>query len=179
MWKHPEWKARSAAFTEGKACAWCGAKTGDIQHLREGKTRKVGLSPHHIEPHKWGLPLYKQIATRVFSRWWQENKANHSLAIPEGLSSREKYATAKNLWTRAHKEEITEAFEAEKQRILADYVNLTPEKIIILCGRCHYYRERGMIRCDCNRGYYDPKKYIQCYECNQEARGLAPKEDEQ
>ena len=29
LWRSPEWKARSRAYTKGKACEWCGARAGN------------------------------------------------------------------------------------------------------------------------------------------------------
>jgi len=165
LWKSPEWKKASKAYLEGQACEWCGAKAGDTYEDSKGKTRRLGLSPHHIEKHKWGLPLYNQVKNRLFAAWLKQDKGQWHL-VPRGLSQRERRGYLKNMWAKDNGTIISEAFEKEKQRILETYIHLSPENIIILCSRCHYAREKGLLICpECHKNYRKPQ-FQTCYDCN-------------
>jgi len=144
LWASPEWKARSRAYVQGKACEWCGARAGDRYTDSAGRKRTVGLAPHHVEKHKWGLPLWRQVRDRLYARWLKDHDPGEA---PRGLSARETKRYHKDRWTRGHLELINVAFEEEKRRIIKDYLELSPEKIIVLCGRCHYAREKGLLIC--------------------------------
>ena len=106
LWRSPEWKARSRAYVEGKACEWCGARAGDKYTDSKGKTRTLGLAPHHIEKHKWGLPLYRQVRDRLYRQWLKTHDPGEA---PRALSEREKQSYLKHQWTRQNLETITRA----------------------------------------------------------------------
>ena len=116
IWKSPEWKAQAAAFKEGKPCAWCGAKPGDTYTTRKGKTRKLGFSVHHIEKHKWGLPLYNQVKNQMFRDYWKERISRPMFLFPIQLSRKEYRVEQKYIWENSHREEIQTAFQEEKER---------------------------------------------------------------
>jgi hypothetical protein len=166
LWKSPEWKQASAKFIEGKPCAWCGAKQGDTYTTKNGSIRKLGFAPHHIEKHRWGLPLYNQVKHRLFNQYWKDKQSKPLFLFPPGLSGKEYREQVKADWERNNKEYIKEVFEAEKQRIMDQYINLNDEHIVVLCTRCHYAREKGLVLCKvCGKGYHKPK-YEQCWSCN-------------
>ena len=164
LWKSPVWKKVSKAYIEGKACEWCGAKAGDTYEDSKGKTRKLGLSPHHIDKHKWGLLLYNQVKNTLFTAWLKQNR-DHDYEAPRGLSQREKREYIKNLWARDNVHLISEAFKKEKQKILDTYISLSPENIIILCSKCHYAREKGFLICPTCHKNYRKSPFRTCYKC--------------
>ena len=164
LWKSPVWKKISKAYVEGKTCEWCGAKAGDTYEDSKGKTRKLGLSPHHIEKHKWALPLYNQVKNRLFSAWLKQNRENN-YQVPRSLSQREGREYLKNMWARDNGTIISVAFEHEKQKILNTYIHLSPENVIILCTKCHYARERGLLICPVCRKNYRKLQFRTCYSC--------------
>ena len=169
LWKAPEWKKASKAYTEGKTCEWCGAKAGDTYEDSKGKTRRLGFSPHHIEKHKWGLPLYNQVKNQLFSAWLKQNK-DHNYDAPRSLNQKEKREYIKMLWAKDNGTIISEVFEEEKRKILDTYIHLSHENIIILCSRCHYAREKGLLICsECKKNYRKPK-YPTCYDCTKNRR---------
>lgn len=169
LWKSPEWKKASREYLEGKACEWCGAHAGDTYEDSKGKTRKLGLSPHHIEKHKWGLPLYNQVKNSLFTAWLKKNR-DHDYEVPRSLTEKEKREYVKNLWAKDNGTIISETFEAEKHKILDTYINLSPENIIILCSRCHYAREKGWIICpECHKNYRKPM-FPTCSDCAKKRR---------
>ena len=177
LWKSPEWKAQAKAFSEGKPCAWCGAKPGDTYETRKGATRKLGFSPHHIEKHKWGLPLYNQVKDRLFREYYKALTSKFTFMYPPGLSKKEYREQTKFEWEKPHREEITVAFQEEKEHILTDYMNLSDENAVVLCSRCHYAREKGMVLCKvCGKGYHKPK-YDRCWSCNQDIRKANEEKD--
>lgn len=167
IWKSPEWKKQAATYSENKPCAWCGANPGDTYTTRKGKTRKLGFSVHHIEKHKWGLSLYNQVKNKLFREYYKKHISKPVFLFPAGLSKTEYRKQTKFDWEKAHQDEITEAFQEEKTRILRDYMNLTDENAVVLCNRCHYAREKGFVLCKiCGKGYHKPK-YMQCWSCKQ------------
>jgi len=166
LWKSPEWKAQSKAFSEGKPCAWCGAVPGDTYETKKGKTRKYGFAPHHIEKHKWGLPLYNKIKNQLFRDYYKTLTSGIMFLYPAGISQKEYREQTKFDWEKSHRDEIQAAFQDEKDKILNGYMNLSEENAVILCTRCHYAREKGMVLCKtCGKGYHKPK-YDKCWTCN-------------
>ena len=166
LWKSPEWKAKSKEFSEGKPCAWCDAKPGDTYETRKGNLRKYGFSPHHIEKHKWGLPLYNQVKNQLFREHYKELTSKVLFLYPAHLSKKEHREQEKGKWEKQYSEVIQDHFLDEKKRILNDYLNLSEENALILCTRCHYAREKGMVLCKtCGKSYHKPK-YDQCWSCS-------------
>ena len=107
LWRSPEWKARSRAFVKDKACEWCGARAGDKYKDSKGKERTVGLAPHHIEKHRWGLPLYRQVRDRLYRQWLRTHDLGEA---PRVLSERVKKRYLKDQWTRRNLEIVNMAF---------------------------------------------------------------------
>ena len=178
IWKSPEWKTQAKKFSEGKPCAWCGAKPGDTYETRKGATRKLGFSPHHIEKHKWGLPLYNEVKNQMFRDYWKKKTSQPLFLFPAGLSQKEYREQTKYGWENTYREVIQANFRAEKQRFLDDYLNLTDENAVVLCSRCHYAREKGMVLCKvCGKGYHKPK-YDRCWDCNQVLKANEEKDTE-
>ena len=167
LWKHPTWKEKVNSFIENKSCEWCGRKVGDTYTDRKGKKRTVGLAPHHIERHKWGLPLYKQIVNELFRKWYKPTQTIYD--VPRSLSKRESRDYVKNLWTNDNRDLIQEHFAEAKKKIIDTYIELDKENIIILCTRCHYAREKGLLICPVCRTNYRKKQYPTCYNCRGKA----------
>jgi len=168
LWKTKAWKESSKEFIEGKECAWCGAKKGDVYTTKTGNQRKLGLSPHHVEKHKWGLPLYNQIKNKISNHWYKMNRFSHGYEIPAGLSQRETGKYLKTQYVNDNLDFIKQQFEETKQIILKQYIDLKKEYIIVLCTKCHYAREKGLVLCkECKKGYHKPK-YERCWTCSQE-----------
>jgi len=166
LWKSPEWKKASKEFTEGKPCAWCGAEPGDTYETRNGSIRKLGFSPHHVEKHKWGLPLYNQVKNKLFSEYWRDKQNQPMFMVPLRVSRKEYRDQQKYKWENENRDTIKAKFEEEKQHILNEYSNLSEDHIVVLCSKCHYAREKGMVLCKtCGKGYHRPK-YDQCWNCN-------------
>ena len=167
LWKSQEWKKASKTFIEDKPCAWCGAKPGDTYETKKGSIRKLGFAPHHVEKHKWGLPLYNEVKNNLFSAIWKKKTASISFMPPIGVSVKEYRDQVKREWENCNRELIASEFDIEKNRILDEYKNLSDEHIVVLCTRCHYARENGVILCKkCGKNYHKPK-YDQCWNCSQ------------
>ena len=166
LWKSLAWKATAKGFIEGKPCAWCGSKPGDTYETKKGKTRKYGFAPHHIEKHKWGLSLYNQVKNQMFRGHYKTLTSRVLFLYPINLSKKEHRVKERGQWESTHREVIQANFRAEKERILNDYRVLTDENAIVLCTRCHYAREKGMVLCKtCGKSYHKPK-YDQCWACS-------------
>ena len=70
-------------------------------------------------------------------------------------------------------EAVSAASEEEKRRILADYTELSPKKTIILCNRCHYAREKGLLLCPVCRIRYRRPRNPMCSECRGDERAIS------
>jgi len=170
LWKSQEWKKASKTFIEDKPCAWCGAKPGDTYETKKGSIRKLGFAPHHVEKHKWGLPLYNEVKNRLFAVYWRKKTSAPFFMQPVGLSTKEYREQSKRGWENDHREHIASEFEVEKNRIHEEYKNLSEDHIVVLCTRCHYARENGMVLCKkCGKNYHKPK-YDQCWKCNNDLK---------
>lgn len=169
-----EWKKVSKSYTEGKTCEWCGRKSGDIITFGDRKIR-LSLVPHHREKAKFGLRVYKRLATAYFKKYFKDNahrdeytslwlEASNSLihkAEDKDIQKRLRY-----LWDQKHLDELTEIYDNYKEEKRREYMILNPDTAIILCNRCHYARERGLVLCKvCNLKYHKPR-YPTCYECS-------------
>jgi len=170
LWNSPEWKKVSREFTEGKVCEWCGRKAGDTYITKKGDVRRVGLAPHHIEKHKWGLPLYNQVKNRLFSDWWKQHKLDHGYDVPRSLAVKEVRSYVKGMWVIDNLDLIQTEFAAAKREILDAYINLDPEHVIILCTRCHYARGKGLLICPVCKENYRKKSYPTCYSCSRKLK---------
>ncbi len=154
LWQSPAWKTAAREFIKNKPCSWCGVKPGDTYKTRKGKTRKCGFAPHHIEKHKWGLPLYNQVKNRMFRDYYKAFTSRIMFMYPPNLSKKEHRQQEKTKWENTTREAIQANFRAEKTRILDDYRVLTDENAVVLCNQCHYARENGLILCKkCEAGF--------------------------
>ena len=72
------------------------------------------------------------------------------------------------LFFKQHKEEIDRFFAQQKE--MADEEYRSFKDVMILCNRCHYAKEKGMVLCEvCKRRYHKPK-YGKCWECFQKTK---------
>ena len=166
LWAHPQWKQKSQEFVSGKPCAWCGAKLGDTFTDKNGSTRRVVLTPHHIEKHLWGLKLYNKVASTLFNEWHKYNKDSHTYYLGTGLTKREKQKLLKDKWIATNRPTIQAMFQEERKKIILSYLDLTTETAIVLCTRCHYAREKGWEGiCPVCKTNYRKLKYPTCSAC--------------
>lgn len=173
-----EWKELSRAYVENKECEWCHREAGDIVFVRD-KTIKLFLVPHHREKAKFGLRVYKRLATAYFKQYFKDNahrdeytslwlKASNSLI--SGAEDKDKRKRLRFLWDQKHLDELSDIYEAYKEERNKEYLTLNPDTVIILCNRCHYAREKGLILCKiCNLRYQKPQ-YPTCYNCRRKPR---------
>ena len=167
LWKSPEWKKAASAFIDGKPCAWCGTEPGDTYETKKGSIRKLGFAPHHVEKHKWGLPLYNEVKNRLFAVHWKKKTASLLFMPPIGLSRKEYREQVEHEWEKENLGLIRLEFDAKRSRIFDEYKDLNDDRIVVLCTRCHYAREHGLVLCKtCGKGYHKPK-YDQCWKCIQ------------
>ncbi len=87
-------------------------------------------------------------------------------------SSATRYARLKNfrrLFFKRHRKEIDEMFALRKQQSDRDYRDF--KGVEILCKRCHYATERGLVLCEiCSQGYHKPN-YGKCWNCFEKTDG--------
>ena len=73
------------------------------------------------------------------------------------------------LFFQGHKEEIDRLFAQAKEAADRDYHSF--KDATILCKRCHYAKEKGLVLCEvCGKGYHEPK-YGKCWECFKKTEG--------
>ncbi|UCE96859.1 MAG: hypothetical protein JSV51_04540 [Candidatus Bathyarchaeota archaeon] len=77
-----------------------------------------------------------------------------------------KYSRRRNfrrLFFKTHGEEIDEIFAKRKQQAYENYLDF--KGVEVLCKRCHFAKEKGLILCRiCNQGYHK-SKYGKCWNC--------------
>ena len=67
------------------------------------------------------------------------------------------------LFLQRHKEEIDKMFAQAKENSNRDYMDF--KNVTILCKRCHYAKEKGLVLCKvCHKNYHKPK-YEKCWRC--------------
>lgn len=169
-----EWKKASRSYTEDKTCEWCGRKSGDIVIVGDREI-KISLVPHHREKAKFGLRVYKRLATVYFKEYFK--KGAHSdeynalwieakTSLIPGAEDKDTRKRLRFLWDQKHRGELDEIYGRYKEEKKREYMILNPGTAIILCNRCHYAREKGLILCKiCNLNYHKPQ-YPTCYNCS-------------
>jgi hypothetical protein len=87
--------------------------------------------------------------------------------LHEGVEEKDILKRLRFKWEERHRPEIKAKYDAYRKSAELDYLELTPKKTIVLCNRCHYARERGLVLCRvCGEHYHKPK-YPMCLECAQ------------
>jgi hypothetical protein len=73
--------------------------------------------------------------------------------------------TFRKSFIRNHKEEVDKAFKELKEISNRDYLDF--KDVEVLCRKCHYATEKGLIICQvCHKSYHQPK-YNKCWACTQ------------
>lgn len=177
-WKTPEWRAQSdALIAEQGTCEWCGAKNGDTYIDSKGVSRRVALGFCHRDRVVVGLRLYRKVAGvmwRAFKKTPEYDGFAEKVvaSLPRGVRAKDKDRRVRFAWETENRKLIGERFEAAKMEIIEVYRSLDREKGVILCGKCHFAQERGLVICQtCKKHYHDPK-YEACRWCaDQEVEG--------
>ncbi len=169
-----EWKKTSQTYTKNKTCEWCGRKSGDIVTIGDREI-KLSLVPHHRERAKFGLRVYKRLATAYFKEYFKDgthideyttlwNGAKMSLIT--GVEDKDIRKRLRYLWDQTHRGELDKIYSDYKEEKKREYMVLNPDTAIILCNRCHYAREKGLVLCKtCSLKYHKPQ-YPTCYDCS-------------
>ena len=64
-----------------------------------------------------------------------------------------------------HKKEVDKAFKELKENSNRDYLDF--KDVEVLCRKCHYATEKGLVICEvCHKNYHQPK-YKKCLACSQ------------
>ena len=169
-----EWREKSREYVEDKSCEWCGRKKGDTVTIKDREI-KIYLVPHHRVKKQLGLRVYKRLANRHFGEYFRlgKNKEEwHGLydeaeeSLVSGAEEKDIKKRLRYIWDQRHRADLDKLYDDYKYGAEQDYLNLTPEKVLILCNRCHFAREKGLIICkQCNLNYHRPQ-YPTCYNCS-------------
>lgn len=173
-----EWKEKSRAYVKDKLCEWCGRKAGDIVIVKD-KEIKIYLVPHHRVKKQLGLRVYKRLANKMFGEYFKLGKNKHEkedlydkarVSLVSGAEEKDIKKRVRFLWDQLHRDDLNKLYDDYKYGAEQDYLDLTPEKVMILCNRCHFAREKGFIICKmCNLNYHKPQ-YPTCYRCSRRMR---------
>lgn len=68
-----------------------------------------------------------------------------------------------SLFFKQHKKEIDQSFILKKEKAEKEYYDF--KDITVLCRRCHFAVEKGMILCKKCKEKYHKSRYIICREC--------------
>ena len=171
-WNSPDWRQkRTELLTKIPFCQWCGKKDGEIYTDTDGKLHKVSLSVHHIERPKYGLGLYRKVAAKLFNIYsktpdFQTDIDKTRVAAPLGLKQKEILEITKGRWQRDNKTFIKESYDLEKAKIIEGYTNFEEDEVLVLCNRCHYAREKGLVLCKVCKSKYHKPIYDMCWTCS-------------
>ena len=174
----PQWKSKSKSYTLGKACEWCGHHDGDVVVVkRKGQDKEIVLHlvPHHRKRVPLGLRVYKSLTTKYFKEYfvgeshedeWYELQADARGSLVAGAEDKDIKKRLRYIWEQKHRAELDGLYGDYKKKAEEDYITLTPDSTIILCSRCHYAREKGLVLCKtCKTNYHNPR-YASCFICS-------------
>ncbi len=187
-WRTPEWKEEKAKLFEerGATCEWCGNKSGDVVDVTfwnkrkkklESKQVKITIAPHHRDKGKSGLAAYKKLSGSIFNQWKKKHPSEYDnlvaearVNLPEKVEKKDLVDAAKYRWTQENASLIKAEYQRQKEQQMAEYMSLNRETTLVLCNRCHFAREKGLVLCqDCKTNYHAPK-YPRCYQCSQKKK---------
>jgi len=173
-----EWKEKSREYVTDKSCEWCGRKAGDIVSVKD-KEIKIYLVPHHRVKKQIGLRVYKRLANKMFGEYFKlgKNKEEREDLYDEarrslisGAEVKDIKKRARFIWDQHHRDDLDTLYDDYKYGAEQDYLDLTPEKAMIFCNRCHFAREKGFVLCQkCRINYHKPI-YPSCYNCSRSLR---------
>lgn len=191
IYETAEWKAKARAYVEGKPCEWCGRHAGDVVEVedRKGNLKRITLkiAPHHRKKIEMGLMVNKRLANQFYREHFKGGanrdeydalRAQAVSELPERVEEKDIKARLRFIFDKNHRDELDAQYEEYKKWAEEEYMDLRPEKTVILCNRCHWAREKGMVLClECNHYYRDPR-YPTCYKCLQKTRAAQEAEAE-
>lgn len=172
-----EWRELSRAYVKDKSCEWCGRKSGDIVKISwkdKKKEIKISLSVHHREKQKFGLQVYKRLATKYFKDYFRGGNTTEHMglyieakkSLIPGAEDKDLKKRVRFLFDQKHRDTLDQIYQDYKDEKKREYMVLNPETAIILCNRCHYAREKGLILCKICRIKYHKPRYSMCYNCH-------------
>jgi len=155
-WRTRAWKEKRLEFLEGKTCDWCGSREN--------------LAIHHSKHFK-AIREYRRIARTHMIDYFSlgKNKKERQDLL--------KLAGAKNIRSRKfqilffnrHRHRIDELYAMRKKK--ADEMYMSFKNVMVLCRRCHFAKEKGLVICEiCKERYHKPK-YGKCWECFRKSVG--------
>jgi len=171
-WNTPDWRQKRAELlVKIPYCQWCSKKDGETYIDTDGKEHKVSLSVHHIERPKYGLGLYRKVSARLFTDYkktpdFKLDVERAKQTAPLGLKQKEIENIIKGKWQRDRKAAIKEVYDGEKAKIIDGYTNFADDEVLVLCNRCHYAREKGLVLCKVCKSRYHKPIYEMCWTCS-------------
>ena len=146
------------------------------EHFADGKNQdeKQGLSieTNQKVPMKY-LYLCPKCGFRVYARktLHPKYKCRTCRALTDSparklspKSQRTKRREFRKLFLQSHKDAVDKAFKELKENSNKDYLDF--KDVNVLCRKCHYATEKGLVICEvCHRSYHNPK-YKKCFMCS-------------
>ncbi len=145
-----------------------GRNRREKQELLGKARRSVGSTNSYFCP-SCGHVVYARKTMLPRYRCWT-CKATTDTPIKKSSPSKKRAVTRKfrALFFKRYEKEIRAQFAQEREA--ADKEYLAFDKIIILCKRCHYATEKGLVLCEiCGQSYHRPK-YGKCWGCFKKTR---------
>jgi ribosomal protein L37AE/L43A len=142
------------------------AEDGNAEEKRElldEVSSRVAIGYFHPCP-KCGYPMY---ARQTISPKYKCKMCRTETDNPEKKQSPESRKAMRTefrrLFLHKHKEEIDKIFAEVKENSNKNYLDF--QNVTVLCRRCHYAREKGLVLCKvCHKQYHKPK-FEKCWEC--------------
>jgi hypothetical protein len=84
-------------------------------------------------------------------------------------SQRARRRESRKLFLQSHKDVVDKAFKELKDNSNRDYLDF--KDVNVLCRKCHFATEKGLVICEvCHKSYHKPK-YAKCWECFKKPNG--------
>jgi hypothetical protein len=160
IWETKEWRDAKKEWEKGIEgnknikCEQCGSKDR--------------LTPHHTIPfrHLYFIKIRELAITQM-------SKEMNFTFYPSAINKTGGFSTSNGyIKVGVLKKYIAENPEIkEKAEKLAKEEYLSFNDIRILCQKCHFAEEKGMVLCEyCNKKYYNPIYFMSCSDCKEKAQ---------
>ena len=154
-WKTDAWKKKREELIRDKCCEWCGS------------TENLSVA------HKERALSYDQDYRIVSNELWQTLVSQGKYSTPDREEGEEDNDYRRRVIARLQRDredfrskyanQIEQAVDAKRQMDFQKYMSF--EDVMILCKKCHFAYDKGMVLCDvCRKAHHEPK-YDMCWFC--------------
>jgi len=146
-----------------------GKNEGEKQYLLAEVNKRIHAEYSYFCPN-CGYPVY---ARKTIVPKYKCKKCGAETEEPKKKQSSDSRLAFRRefskLFLQRHKDEIDKMFAQAKENSNKDYMDF--KNVTVLCKRCHYAKEKGLVLCKVCRKKYHRPKYGKCWECFTKTNG--------